>query len=347
MTDDAFRYLKQAWYVAALSTEIGAETLLPRRILGRSILLYRRARGEPVALHDRCPHRFVRLSMGKREGDDIVCPYHALRFDPAGQCVHNPHGEGLIPKAAKVRSYPVVERDGFVWLWAGDEALADPALIPDYGLLSAGHENSKGYAYMHMQAHYEIVVDNIMDLSHVDHVHGPLLNTAGHLSAQQPQVVENGRTVTVRWDWVQDPPMGFFSPFLRRPGGGARHHVTVAWTAPSTMLLTVGAAQDDDSDTDGLLSWDHHLMTPETETTTHYFFGSRRNWGVEDAELNRMKMEGTVAAFTLEDKPIIETVQEEMGTTDLWSLKPVLLTSDPAAVRARRLLAKLIDAEGR
>lgn len=347
MTDGAFRHLQQAWYVAALSTEVGAQMLLHRKILGRSTVLYRRASGEPVALHDRCPHRFVRLSMGKREGDDVVCPYHALRFDAAGHCVHNPHGDGLIPKAAKVQAYPVVERDGFLWLWAGDTTLADPALIPDYGLLSDGHAHSKGYAYLHMRAHYEIVVDNIMDLSHVDHVHGPLLNTAGHLSAQQPQVREDGRTVTVRWDWVQDPPMGFFSPFLKRPGEDARHHVTVAWTAPSTMLLTVGAAQDGDSDDAGLLSWDHHLMTPETETTTHYFFGSRRNWGVEDAELNRMKLEGTVAAFTQEDKPIIEMVQQEMGTTDLWSLKPVLLTSDPAAVRARRVLAKLIDAEGR
>jgi vanillate O-demethylase monooxygenase subunit len=341
------QHLKNAWYVAALSTEVEGQGMLSRKILGQSVLVYRKLDGSPVAIRDRCPHRFVPLSMGKRDGDDVVCPYHALRFSPSGQCVHNPHGDGLIPKAAKVQSYPLVERDGFIWLWAGDEALADPSLIPDYSLLSGGHANSKGYAYMHMQANYEIVVDNIMDLSHVDHVHGPLLNTAGHLSAQQPKVVEEGRSITVRWDWQQDPPMGFFSPFLPQPGAAARHHVTVCWTAPGTMLLTVGAVQNGGRDEDGLLSWDYHLMTPETETTTHYFFGSRRNWLVEDAELNRMKLEGTVLAFTTEDKPIIEAVQREMGTADLWSLKPVLLTSDPAAVRSRRLLAKLIAAESR
>lgn len=141
--------------------------------------------------------------------------------------------------------------------------------------------------------------------------------------------------------------MGFFSPFLKAPGNGAKHHVTVTWTAPGTMLLTVGAVQDSDREEDGLISWDFHLMTPETDTTTHYFFGTRRNWGVEDVELNRMKLEGTVAAFDTEDKPIIEAVQQAMGTTDLWSLNPVLLSSDPAAVRARRLLTKLIEREVR
>ena len=347
MSNEPIRHLKNAWYVAALSTEVGAEGMFHRTVLGTSLLIYRREGGELVGLHDRCPHRFAPLHMGKRVGDDVVCPYHALRFSPTGQCVHNPHGEGAIPKAAKVQCFQLVERHGFIWLWGGDAALADPTLIPDYSLLSGGHPNSKGYAYMHMSANYEVVVDNIMDLSHVDHVHGPLLNTAGHLSAQQPKVQETDRSVNVRWDWFQDPPMGFFSPFLKRPGQGAKHHVTVQWRAPSTMLLTVGAVQDSDDEADGLISWDFHLMTPETETTTHYFFGSRRNWGVEDAELNRMKLQGTIAAFADEDKPIIEAVQKEMGTTDLWSLKPVLLSSDPAAVRARRTLTQLIVNEAR
>lgn len=345
MAAEPIRHLKNAWYVAALSSEVGAEGMFSRTVLGTPLLLYRRQNGEPVALHDQCPHRFVPLHMGKKVGDDVVCPYHALRFAPTGECVHNPHGEGLIPKAAKVQCFQLAERHGFIWIWAGEAAKADLSLIPDYGLLDAGHENSKGYGYMRMEAHYEIVVDNIMDLSHVDHVHGPLLNTAGHLSAQQPKVQESPRSVNVRWDWNQDPPMGFFSPFLKRPGEGARHHVTVAWTAPSNMLLTVGAVQDSPNEEDGLISWDFHLLTPETETTTHYFFATRRNWGVEDAELNRMKLEGTIAAFTHEDKPIIEAVQKRMRTSDLWSLKPVLLSSDPAAVRARRTLAQLIERE--
>lgn len=339
-------FLHNAWYVAALSTEVEGEALFHRKILGLSMLIYRRGDGTPVILRDRCPHRFVPLHMGKRVGDDVVCPYHALRFDCSGKCVESPHGDGHIPRAAVVQAFPAAERHGFIWVWTGEAAKADAATIPDYSLLDGGHANSKGWAYMHMKANYEIIVDNIMDLSHVDHVHGPLLNTAGKLSPQIPKVVEEGSTVSVRWEWHQDPPMGFFSPFLPTPGAGAEHHVGVVWTAPCTMLLTVGAVQGSSNPDDGLLSWDHHLMTPETETSTHYFFATRRNWLVADAELNRMKLEGTVAAFSTEDKPIIEAAQEEMGTTDLWSLKPVLLSGDPAPVRARRLLAQLIETEG-
>ncbi|MES2257990.1 MAG: aromatic ring-hydroxylating dioxygenase subunit alpha [Pseudomonadota bacterium] len=338
-------YLMNAWYVAALSTELNGEALFHRKLLDVEVLLYRKASGEPVAMRDRCPHRFAPLHLGKRVGDDVVCGYHALRFDCSGKCVHNPHGEGTIPSAAVVRSYPAIERHGFVWFWPGDAALADPARIPDYSRLERGHGNAVGYAYMHMDANYELIVDNIMDLSHVDYVHGPLLNTAGKLSPLKPKVLEDGNTVSIHWDWEQHPPMGFFAPFLPRASDRADHHVQVDWTAPSTMLLTVGAMQDTSDHERGLISWDHHLMTPETETSTHYFFGSRRNWLVEDAELNRLKLEGTMAAFTFEDKPIIEAQQREMGTADLWSLKPVLLSGDPAAVRARRVLERLKQAE--
>jgi phenylpropionate dioxygenase-like ring-hydroxylating dioxygenase large terminal subunit len=338
-------FLNNAWYVAALSTELDDEALFHRKLLGIGVMLYRKASGEPVAMQDRCPHRFIPLHLGKRVGDDVVCAYHALRFDCSGACVHNPHGNGLIPKAATVRSFPVAERHGFVWFWPGDVSDANPELIPNYSKLDDGHANSKGYAYMHMNANFELIVDNIMDLSHVDYVHGPLLNTAGKLSPLTPKVVEVDDTVTIRWDWLQEPPMGFFAPFLPRPADEAGHHVQVEWTAPGTMLLTVGAMQDTKDQDAGLVSWDHHLLTPETETSTHYFFATRRNWLVEDADLNRMKLDGTMAAFTLEDKPIIEAQQAEMGTADLFSLKPVLLSGDPAAVRARRVLEKMRNTE--
>ena len=77
-------YLLNCWYAAALSTEVPREGMLSRQLLDTGVLLYRKADGQPVALHDRCPHRFVPLSMGQRHGDDVVCRYHALRFDCSG-----------------------------------------------------------------------------------------------------------------------------------------------------------------------------------------------------------------------------------------------------------------------
>ena len=88
--------------------------------------------GTPVALEDRCPHRRLPLSMGKLVGDDVLqCHYHGLRFDRTGACVRVP-GQDMIPKTARVKSYPVVERYKWLWIWMGDPALADPAKIVDY-----------------------------------------------------------------------------------------------------------------------------------------------------------------------------------------------------------------------
>ncbi|GAC1620038.1 MAG: aromatic ring-hydroxylating dioxygenase subunit alpha [Nevskia sp.] len=338
-------YLRNAWYVAALSTEVGETNLFQRKLFGRSVLLYRRADGSVAALHNRCPHRFAPLHLGKRAGDEVICLYHGLRFDSRGACVHSPHGDGHIPSHARVRSFPCVDRHGFVWLWLGEAAAADEALIPDYGLLTRGHEHGVGYGYIQMPANYQLIVDNIMDLSHVDHLHGPLLSTAGKLSPLKPPVTEDERSVTIRWEWQQHPPIGLLAPFLPQPGEAAEQFVQVVWSAPSAMLLTVGAVQGSRDYEAGVISWDIHIMTPETETATHYFFGSRRNFLVEDAALNQAKLEGTLAAFMSEDRPLIAAVQQEMGTTDLWSLKPAALSCDTGGVRVRRKLAKMIEAE--
>jgi phenylpropionate dioxygenase-like ring-hydroxylating dioxygenase large terminal subunit len=275
----------------------------------------------------------------------VQCPYHALRFDADGRCTHSPHGDGTVPARACVRTFPLVERYGFLWIWMGDARRTDPSMIPRYDRLEDSIPTAVGYGYMHMPANYELIVDNVMDLSHVDHVHGPLLNTAGKLSPQKPPVSEDETSVRVRWEWQQHPPIGLLAPFLPDPGAPAEQFVQVEWTAPSNMFLTVGAVQGSREYDRGVISWDYHLLTPETERSTHYFFGSLRNFRVQDADLNRAKLEGMIATFKAEDEPLIAAVQAEMGGADFWSLKPALLSSDPAPVKARRRLQKLIEEE--
>lgn len=337
--------LHNTWYVAALAKELGAKAFLSRKLLDTSVLMYRKGDGTVVAMQDRCPHRFAPLSLGKRVGDEVQCVYHGLRFDSNGACTHSPHGDGQVPARACVRAFPLVERYGFLWIWMGDASRADAALIPHYPLLDKPLPTAVAHGYMHMPANYQLIVDNVMDLSHVDHVHGPLLNTAGKLSPQKPPVTEDGNTVLVRWEWQQQPPMGLFAPLLPDLTGEAEQFVQVQWTAPSNMFLTVGAVQGSRDYERGLISWDFHLLTPESETSTHYFFGSLRNFMVEDAAFNEAKLENMIYTFKTEDEPLIAAVQAEMGTTDFWACKPALLSCDPAPVKARRRLQALIDEE--
>jgi hypothetical protein len=111
------------------------------------------------------------------------------------------------------------------------------------------------------------------------------------------------------------------------------------------MLVTVGAAQGDAPGPRQLQAWDFHFLTPESENTTHYFYATRDNFIEADAEHVKRKLAGMLAAFEFEDGPIVGAIQQEMADEDFWSLKPVLLTSDPGPVRAERLLEKLIHDE--
>jgi len=340
--------LQNAWYVAAISTEVDATALFHRKILDTSILIYRKQDGTPVAMHDRCPHRFAPLHLGKRVGDEVSCIYHALRFDCSGRCTLNPHGNGATPASARVRAYPLLERYGFIWIWMG-EAPADPAKLPDFSPLEEGHPNAFGATYMHMKANYELITDNVMDLSHIDHVHGEMITTRGQLSPLTPKLTETATTITSRSEWTQQPPLMIFSPLMPEPLGPARHYFEITWTAPANIQLSVGAVQDDSRNldlVDCIGQYDLHTCTPESADTTHYFFATRRNHLVEDADYNKAKIQAMHTAFETEDGPVIEAVHAEMGTDDFFGLHPVLICNDAGPIKVRRLLRKMIDAEG-
>jgi phenylpropionate dioxygenase-like ring-hydroxylating dioxygenase large terminal subunit len=338
-------YLRNAWYVAALAREIQGEAMLSRKLLGEGVLIYRLKSGEFTALRDRCPHRFVPLHMGKRVEDDVVCPYHALRFNASGKCVHNPHGNQSIPEAARVHCYPLVERYGLLWIWMGEPSRANPADIMDCSKIGERHPDGVGYGTMHFDSNYVLLVENILDLSHADHVHSPIINTQGQLSKQVPKLQATERTIMTRWDWKQTPAQLVVASFLPEPNAEARQFAEAHWHAPSSMLVSVGAMQGEGVNEVLRQTWDFHFLTPETEHSTHYFFVTCDNWKEADAEHIKMKLGGMLAAFEFEDGPIVAAIENEMAGEDFWSLKPVLLTSDPGPIRARRLLDKLIRDE--
>lgn len=336
--------LKKGWYVAALSSEVGSEGVFSRRILATSVALYRDADGNVVALHDRCPHRFAPLSMGTREGNELVCPYHGLRFNENGACTHNPHGKGAISKALHVRRFPTVEKSGFVWIWMAD-CPADHASLPDHPALDEGHSNGIGYTYMKMPVNYRLILDNVMDLSHVDHVHGEIITTRGQLSPLFPKVEETESTVSASWEWKQTPPILILNQFLPRPMEEARHWIRVRWQAPGHIQLSLYTAQDDTPVMEGPGQYDLHSVTPEDEYSTHYFFATRRNHIEDDADYNAGKIQAMHDAFLNEDGPIIAACQREMGDEDFFEMSPVLMSNDLAAVKMRRHLQALINAE--
>lgn len=162
-------WLRNCWYMAGWSDEV-SEAGLSRRICDQPILVYRLMSGEAVGTEDRCPHRFAPLSLGTRDGDNVVCGYHGLTFSPEGNCVRNPFSD-RIPSTFKVRTYPAVERDGIIWLWLGTPETADVALIPEFGFIPDTANSRTVHGYTLMNANYEYGTDNLLDLSHIEFVH--------------------------------------------------------------------------------------------------------------------------------------------------------------------------------
>ena len=337
-------FLRNAWYIAAWQDEIAAGALFNRTILNEPIVFYRKQDGSIAAIGNRCPHRFAPLHLGKLEGDCVQCPYHGLRFDSSGQCTHSPHGDGRVPKAAQVKSYPVVERHLAVWVWMGDPAAANPDRIPDYSFLSSAKPTARNTGYLHTRANYELLSDNIMDLSHVDFLHPATLG-GGALSRSKPQVSEIGNGVRILWEAKNETAPPAFAAHLPDPDAPADLWTDVVWSAPALMHLSTGVTPAGKPFEEGVSSSNLHMMTPETETATHYFYANTRSFLQDDGEFNQMLDRILTGVFATEDKPMVEGQQQLMGTADLWSLKPILLPGDAGAVRVRRMLERLIKEE--
>ena len=336
-------YLLNTWYMAAWASEVKGGELFHRKLLDEPIVLFRKHDGMPVALRDRCPHRFAPLHMGKLVDDVVQCPYHGLRFDSAGKCVLNPHGP--IPAAARVRQFPVVERYSALWIWMGDPERAQPEQIVPFDFL-VPESWHVGTDHMLINAHYELETDNILDLSHIEFLHPLFASDA--VRAARVQSLQEGETVWCKRFIVRDSPPDFIrTGFQIPPGELVDRWLDVRWNAPATMALYAGGVSSGKPRETGMEVKQAHVFTPETATTTHYFYSISfpRALGEMGAQMARESVAILRTPFEMEDKPIVEGIARNMGEASFWDLKPVLLQIDTAAVLARRILAKKIEAE--
>lgn len=330
-------FLRRVWYMAAWSSEVGA-ALLRRRICGRAVVLFRLENGDVAALDDRCPHRFAPLSRGDRIGDTIRCGYHGLTFDAKGACVHNPFGDS-IPKGAKVAARPVEERNGIIWIWMGDPDSADAAAIPDFSMMERPCGRPlEGYTLM--QAGYEFGADNLMDLSHIEFVHKGSFAGAGVIFAGKHAVVEEGDTLRSNW-WMPGVKAPAHTTGVYDPEMITDHWLEMRWNAPANMYLEIGATPPGAERADGVIVHQAHILTPETASTSHYFWASTRPIDMIIPEADAMVRGLLAQAFDEEDKPMIEAAYANLDGDEFWAQRPIFLGIDAGGTRARRKIEQM------
>lgn len=338
----AVMFVRNQWYVAAWDHEVD-RTPMARTICGEPIMLYRKFDRSVVALHDACPHRLLPLSMGIKEGDNVRCRYHGLLISSEGRAVEMPVRTEKTHKSICTKAYPVTARHRFVWVWIGDEERANPDLIPDFWPCSDPAWTFDG-GYYAIKCDYRLVIDNLMDLTHETYVHQNSIGQQEILESPIETRAE-GDTVTVsRWMAGIDAPP-FWRDALRQEGAVDRWQIC-HFLAPSSVIIDVGvapvAAQATPEHHDqGVRGFVIDALTPETQTSSHYFWGMARNFEIDDAGFTARfkRQQGGVFA---EDVVILEAQQRSILRNPGLKLKAFGI--DSGGVQARRVIDRLMSA---
>jgi vanillate O-demethylase monooxygenase subunit len=332
--------LRNHWYVAALSEEVSRKPIR-RTILERDIVLYRGEAGEVIALHNRCAHRSYPLHLGELNGDRIVCGYHGFEYGPDGRCAHVP-ALGAERPGIRVAAFPVKEIGPFIWIWTGDPDAVDYGkLVEQPWFTEPGWRPVHGY--MHVAGNYLGLHENLMDLSHFPFLHTFAKGQTALATLRPERTILKDR-VTSRLVMPNFP----VSPLAMQ---------VLAFQAPVTEdSLTLGQTPcmfwaevswiDSSSPPKTMTRYIIHCMTPESQTSTHYYWAISRNGGLDSLGLDEEMAQVGHGAFH-EDKVALEEIERLLARENFPDFREALIPSDAGGVQVLRLIARWAAEEAR
>jgi phenylpropionate dioxygenase-like ring-hydroxylating dioxygenase large terminal subunit len=336
-------YVRNQWYVASWDHEID-RTPLGRKICGLPIVLYRRLDRSVVALHDACPHRLLPLSLGIKEGDNIRCRYHGLLIDSGGHAIEMPVRTERAHKSICARTYPVLEKHRFVWIWIGDNDKADESLVPDFWPCSHPDWTFDG-DYYHVRCDFRLVIDNLMDLSHETYTHQGSIGQREILDTTIRTQTDGNHVTVSRWMPSIDAPP-FWRNALKKEGMVDRWQVC-HFLPPSSVIIDVGVAPVESGAT--LEQHDHGVrgfvidaLTPESDTSCHYFWGMARNFDTHDVGFTARLKQQQGGVF-MEDVAVLEAQQLSIQANPEHRLKAFSI--DAGGVRARHVIERMFKSQ--
>lgn len=273
------------WYVAGFGEEFGRKPRA-KTLLERSIVFYRTEAGELTAFQNRCLHRSFPLAEASVEGDDLVCRYHGIRYAPDGSIVRIPCQAS--PSNRKLRKYPVRELGPFAFIWMGDSAQPDLDRLPNLPFL-----DDPGYRTIHegmaLAGSYLLMHENLNDLTHFAYLHKDTF-AFGDFFFDLPTEVK--RTPDGVWcnriDTDPKRAKGIL-PFdiqERLSGMPIERHDGGMSVSPGVFkgYAPIIAGEPDAADREVYGQHIMHYLTPETKTTTHYWWSISNDFALDNDE---------------------------------------------------------------
>jgi phenylpropionate dioxygenase-like ring-hydroxylating dioxygenase large terminal subunit len=330
---------RNQWYIAALSQEV-TRGLLARQILDDHIVFFRTEDGSPVGLADRCPHRGVPLSMGAIQGDGIRCAYHGIEFGKTGACHRIPSQLKILPQLA-VQSYPLLEIGPYIWIWMGDPAKADKSLLPDQfelGITRPGWRVTPMFA-MEMACNFQLLHENLLDVSHISFLHPGLLDTGSMAAAAFKANYERGR-VRISRD-LNETPNDMMAKTFNLTAGKPVRRTLITEAIPPQLSLIVNIFTDPENPD----APPHILTSPQGVTPS----GKNRclNFLINCSSYQEPQPDDAVAHLWKlfeQDKVVLEAVQRRFDEEG-WDLSEVSVTADMAALKFRLKMVEMVMAE--
>ncbi len=334
--------IRNAWYVAARGVEI-TRTPMAKTLLGSSIVLFRSENGDPVALQNRCCHRSFPLVEGKLEGDVLTCGYHGFRYDISGRCIEVP-SQQRPPVDIRLRAYPLLEKGPFVWIWTGEPDLADASALPEQEWLDHP-EWAVNIGYLYIRGSYVHLHENLLDLSHLSFLHETTFGTPEYARAPLEQKVSDNhfeawRHVECKLPPIYAKPLGWEGQQALRSSGSL--FVSPGLHVNTGILKNLEISESAQQPQPMVKV--SQLITPETNTTTHYYYAQCRNFAIHDRDMGDFMLQANQAAFS-EDMFAIEKINELQDIDNNPDFFEVNVAADNPGVSMRRYLRRLAEAE--
>jgi 5,5'-dehydrodivanillate O-demethylase len=307
--------LRRYWHPVAAVVDLDTEPVLPVRLLGEDLTLFRSEKGEIGLLGDRCAHRAISMAYGIPQENGLRCAYHGWTYNTEGRVIDMPFEPACLP--LKIKAYPVEQLGGLVWAYLGPQ----PApLLPRWDILMRDDLN-KEIRISHLPCSWLQCMDNSLDPTHFEHLHGVYGNYVMKKMGKPP-AMNPARHLKIEFDVFE------YGIYKRRLLEGQDPETSTDWTVGHPILFPNTLAQG------GPDAMSFQIRVPMDDThTLHVVINGRRPADGQEAnsapvvhheELKYDDMGRVVAPYiVVQDEmawagqgPITDRTAEHLATSD-------------------------------